>query len=242
MRQLASIQTSAQMQDIIFVVWASQAYISLNQGRPVLRNNDNETFKDLTLKFPLTNNNNKDIVKKLNNAQFLDCVEKNKRWAWINCDKNNIPPTGTTLLGEFTLQAKTIRLTVNSDGRAARGKAYLQKLLGESINKPLIMENNIDKQAKKPSKPNTIDVSDEDVEQVIHATLTEYYTKTLDDKIPVLGNKTPRQCANDKNMQNKLIQWLKDLENSSAKATPQMQSYDFRWLWDELSLKYPDKG
>jgi hypothetical protein len=244
MRQLASIQTSAQMQDIIFTVWATQAFITLSsQARPILRNKDDELFKDLTLKFPVTGNNNKDIIKKLNKAQFLDCVEKNKRWAWINCDKNNIPTAGTTLLGEFTLQAKTIKLTVNSDGRAEKGKAYLKELLGEVIGEPLMMENNIDKQLEKyknqQAKPNTIDVDDKDVVEVIHATLTQHYQKVLDEEVPSLGNKTPRQCAKNKNMHNKLIQWLKDLEHSTARATPEMQSYDFRWMWDELSLKYP---
>lgn len=247
MKQLANIQTSAQMQDNIFVVWASQAYISLTQGRPRIRNKDDELFKDLTLKFPITSNktgnNHKDIITKLNNAQFLDCVEKKKRWAWINCDKNNIPVTGTTLLGEFSLQAKAVKLTVNSDGRAEKGKVYLKQLLGETIGEPLIMENNIDKQLEKhtnqQAKPNAIEVDDEDVVKVIHATLTQHYKKTLDEEVPALNNKTPRQCAKNKSMHKKLVQWLKDLESSTAKATPEMQSYDFRWIWEELSLEYP---
>ncbi len=244
MRQLANIQVSAQMQDIIFAVWTIGAYLSLTQARSIFRNKDDELFKDLTLKFPVNDNNNKNTIKKLNEAQFLDCVEKDIRWAWIDCDKNKIPATGTTLLGEFTLKAKTIKLTVNSDGRAQKGKTYLKELLGEVIGEPLIMENNIDKQLEKNTsqqvQPNAVDVDDKEIVEMIHATLTEHYQKVLDEKIPLLDNKTPRQCAKDKNMHGKLIQWLKGLELSSNKATPQMQNYDFRWMWEELSLQYPE--
>ena len=65
----------------------------------------------------------------------------------------------------------------------------------------------------------------------------------LDEPIPALGNKTPRQCARSKKDRERIIEWLKDLENNELRraAREGQAPYDSRWLWDELKLgRYRD--
>ncbi len=68
--------------------------------------------------------------------------------------------------------------------------------------------------------------------------LDEHYRKCLDDPIPMLDGKTPRQCAQSKKGREQVIEWLKYLENSELhRATGQGQKpYDSRWMWEELKL------
>ena len=74
--------------------------------------------------------------------------------------------------------------------------------------------------------------------EIIHNTLNQHYRQVLDEPIPALGNKTPRQCARSKKGRERVIEWLKNLENNELRrATREGQApYDSRWLWDELKL------
>ncbi|WP_337954396.1 hypothetical protein [Cereibacter sphaeroides] len=67
--------------------------------------------------------------------------------------------------------------------------------------------------------------------------LDRHYRDTLDQPIPVLGGKSPRQAVRSASGRRKVVDWLKYLENSSARneGSP-LADYDFRWMWDELGL------
>jgi hypothetical protein len=56
--------------------------------------------------------------------------------------------------------------------------------------------------------------------------------------VPVLDDKTPRQVAKTGKGREKLVAWLKYLENQSAKheAADPMAGYDFHWVRDELGV------
>jgi len=241
---LADMHISMVLPDIIFNSWVINAYLVLTKHQPVILNKDDELFKQVDVVFPIAPEDKKNIITRLNDADFLDNVEKNKKWAWLGCHKNKIPELGTTLLGEFTLTNKNIKLSANSENRAKKGQEYIKKLLKGLIGSPLITEKSMQdlladtKSSRKSANTNLLENSEES-KTIISNVLTEHYKKTLDEKIPTLDNKTPRQCAQDKKMKLKLIQWLKGLESSSSNST-QMQDYSFQWMWEELSLKYPN--
>ena len=56
----------------------------------------------------------------------------------------------------------------------------------------------------------------------------------------MLGNKTPRQAVKSASGRQKIVDWLKYLENQSAKhsdpADP-MATYSFQWMWAELGVQ-----
>ena len=76
------------------------------------------------------------------------------------------------------------------------------------------------------------------MERIVHDMLTREYTKTLDEAVPALGNKTPRALARTKAGRAKVADWLKYIENGAAKSGvgEPMATYDFTWMWQELGI------
>jgi hypothetical protein len=98
-------------------------------------------------------------------------------------------------------------------------------------------ENKSHQQGDSDQEP-TDTIDPEIAAEVIHNMLDQHYHQCLDEPIPALDNKTPRQCARSKKGREKVIEWLKHLENNEhRRATSQgQQPYDSRWMWDELKL------
>ena len=74
--------------------------------------------------------------------------------------------------------------------------------------------------------------------EIIYNTLDQHYRQCLNEPIPALDNKTPRQCTRSKKGREKVIEWLKHLENNELRraASQGQEPYDSRWMWDELKL------
>ena len=73
---------------------------------------------------------------------------------------------------------------------------------------------------------------DEDEISMMKEYFDDYYASALDEKIAVLNNQTPRECA--KNDPKRVIRWLKMLdENETTKKI----NYDTDWIWKELEVK-----
>lgn len=82
------------------------------------------------------------------------------------------------------------------------------------------------------------DIDPEVQAEIIQYTLDQHYRRVLDEPVPALGDKTPRQCARNRKGRELVIEWLKLLENNELRrAAHQGQTpYDSRWMWDELKL------
>jgi hypothetical protein len=54
----------------------------------------------------------------------------------------------------------------------------------------------------------------------------------------MLGNVTPRKAAKTAGGREKLVAWLKRLENQMAQhgSSEPMAGYDVAWLWEELGV------
>jgi hypothetical protein len=75
--------------------------------------------------------------------------------------------------------------------------------------------------------------------KIIGQHLDEHYRKTLDEPIPMLKNKSPRQAAKDPALRPILVQWAKGLLHSldSQRMRDNDPGTDLRWLLEELGLK-----
>ena len=83
------------------------------------------------------------------------------------------------------------------------------------------------------------EVPDRDALHLVHEMLTCEYRKALDQPVPMLGDRTPRALASTKAGKVKVAEWLKYLENGSAKARPMddpMATFEFTWMWEELGV------
>jgi hypothetical protein len=81
------------------------------------------------------------------------------------------------------------------------------------------------------------EIPPEEMERIVHALLTREYTKALDEPVPMLGDKSPRQLVKTKAGRTKVAEWLKILENGAARAkNDPMATYSFIWMWEELGI------
>jgi hypothetical protein len=65
-----------------------------------------------------------------------------------------------------------------------------------------------------------------------------HYRKWLDEEIPALDNQTPRHAVTLSTLRPRVIDLLKELENSEARFAGEGEiPYDFGWLWRELGVE-----
>ena len=143
---------------------------------------------------------------------------------------------GAIVLGNVEFKGSTVSLSVNSKSRAERGRALLEPVLSGLVGTPLVETQTIEQMvASRPSagpKAPSSGLSAVDERAIIHQSLDRHYVKLLDEPIPMLGNSTPLRAAKTAKGREKLVGWLKFLENHSAKqpAGDPMADYDFAWL------------
>ncbi len=60
----------------------------------------------------------------------------------------------------------------------------------------------------------------------------------LDEPVPMLGNTSPFAAAKTARGREKLVAWLKVLENGAARhaSGTSMGDYDLSWMWEELGI------
>jgi hypothetical protein len=99
--------------------------------------------------------------------------------------------------------------------------------------------NNVARSAATRSGPASLALSPEQRRSVIQQSMDKHYRRMLDEPVPMLGNRSPRKAVKTDVGREKVVAWLKMLENHSANiADPNdpMATYDFSWLWVELGV------
>jgi len=68
--------------------------------------------------------------------------------------------------------------------------------------------------------------------------MDNHYRETLDAPVPALGGRSPRQAVRSAVGRKKVLEWLKLLENRSARHDVSgIGEYDFGCMWTELGLQ-----
>ncbi|WP_287176817.1 hypothetical protein [Mesorhizobium sp.] len=151
---------------------------------------------------------------------------------------------GLRVLGNVELKGGFLCLSANSAERAEKGTALIQRALGDLVRTPLTEIRTIQQMmAERPAKDGRTPSSEmppELAEQVVHEYLDQHYRETLDQPVQMLGGKTPRQAVKTKTGRQKVAEWLKYLENQTARqpdrANP-MAAYSFESMWTELDVR-----
>jgi hypothetical protein len=153
--------------------------------------------------------------------------------------------TGTLVLGHMELRGKWLVLKVNSAGRAERGKQMLMKLLGGLVATPVTDTQSVqsaleEHRARKRSSAEEAapKLPPEEAARVMRELLDRHYRRVIDEPLPALGNLPPREAVRTPEGRQKVIGWLKNLENGEGRrarkdGTP---PYDFSWMWCELGV------
>jgi hypothetical protein len=92
---------------------------------------------------------------------------------------------------------------------------------------------------RDPRPTAKLNLSEDERRAIIRDGLDRHYRDLLDQPIPALGNQSPRAAVKTSKGRDKVVDWLKTLENHTAKLAghnDEMASYDFSWLWTELGV------
>lgn len=147
---------------------------------------------------------------------------------------------GSVVLGTLELKGRSLVLEANSTRRAERGRALIEAALAGLVDPAVIESKTVaDMMASRPvgqSKDLSSGLSRDEERAILHASLEDHYRGVLDQKVPMLGNKTPRQAAKTAKGRQALVAWLKLLENGMAKDASSMGDFDLRWMWEELGI------
>jgi len=240
-------------------IWLVHTLKSLREPLPEMVNRDGEALVFTETRFPFLAEQLEEIVQRLEAAPEWEHDNPDEHtWIWLpEPDTEAAKPQHSIAVdtlksgqhpisGTLELKPGVLTLITNSMERAQRGQvvleALLQGLVGPALSKlqtpeQLMAENKLHQQGDGNLEPSD-SIDPEMATEIIHHTLDQHYRQCLDEPIPALDNKTPRQCARSKKGREKVIEWLKHLENNELRrASSQGQTpYDSRWMWDELKL------
>lgn len=225
---------------------------ALSPAQPQFTNSDGDDVLFHDLRYPLASGVTQQAV-----AERLDRVkgflaDGPKFWNWLAARKGrggragggimlDTQMEGATVLGSVELKGRTLLVTVNSAERVAKVQALIDAAAGDLLKSPLTTIRTVDQmradQRRDGPSEATDEIPPEIARQLMRDHLDKHYRETLDAPIPALGGKSPRQAVRTAAGREKVIEWLKMLENRSAgHGEGPIAEYDFGWMWVELGL------
>jgi len=244
---------------LISTVWLSDVLEKvLNPRLPEFLNSDGEEIVLLSLHYPLRPGVTVGRVRKALDRHPDLRAEASNYWNWLA--PNDMPlqhsqpirqsgiaissmlDGGSLALGALELKGKKLRLSVNSEARVERGRVMLAPVLEGLVGEPLVERQDLEQamsELEMDTTPGSVsDLAPEEERHIIHESLDKHYREQLDEPIPALGDISPRQAMKSEKGREKLVTWLKRLENHIARHKPPepMAGYDTTWLWEELRV------
>lgn len=244
-------------------IWLMHTLERLRAPLPKVVNRDNEALVFTETRFPFLAEQFDEIAKRLDDIPEWERDNPDEHtWIWLEEPKptrekqkrgkaiETFQDGQHPISGTLELAPGALKLTTNSMERAQRGQdvleALLHGLIGPALSKfqtpeQMMAENETRQQDNDERKPRkTIDP--EIAAEIISNTLDQHYRQSLDEPIPMLDNKSPRQCLKSKKGQKMVVEWLKHLENNELRraASQGQKPYDSRWMWQELKLESTD--
>jgi hypothetical protein len=147
-------------------------------------------------------------------------------------------------LGELEQRVAPV-LESNSRQRAERGRTLLKELLGELVDAPLLslqsvagmLEAHGGRQEAGRQKDGA-GIPRSELERIEREFLDRQYRRTLDEPVPMLGNVAPRAAVETAAGKQRVVEWLKYLENCEGRRARDTGGgpYDFTWMWRELGI------
>src|SRR5207244_3440535 len=84
-------------------------------------------------------------------------------------------------------------------------------------------------------------IADAEAAALVKDFYERYYREWIDTPVPALNGRTPRQAAADGRSRPRLVELLKLMENSAARAQlREGDAYDVSQLWSTLGLPRPE--
>jgi SEC-C motif len=143
--------------------------------------------------------------------------------------------------GTFVLARGRVVLETMSRQRAERGRALLEAAAGPTIVYRATSSESVQRALeRRPARRARLEdeVPPAAAAEIVQAFYERHYRGWLDEPLPALAGRTPREAARVKSARPKVIALLKDMENHSARERLEGRpAYDFGWMWSQLGLE-----
>lgn len=227
----------------------------LHPKLPELHNSDGDEIVFTTVRYPLRENADREALERALTAMpGLRRTDENL-WEWRapGAGESGTMSEGTRTafaafgdgsvsMGQVETDADSLVLKTNSPQRAERGRAVLDPVIGRFVGEPVVESATVaEMMALRPPAEDgapSSRLSPDQERAFVHEALDRHYRALLDQPVPMLGGVSPRAAAETAKGREKLVDWIKHLENSSARhdADSPLGSYDVSWMWDELGV------
>lgn len=234
---IAKEEVDRQFEELLFLIWVCETYSVITNPMPTLLNRDGHHLQWSKIKFPVNAADRGEIERRLHGVSHFDFNSDSEEWIWLDSDSDSSDMAWKTALGQISMTDHHLTAAVNSIERGEEIKSFLKTLLGELVGAPLAVHENVQSMMGSYSVHESSEAEPIDAQELLKAYMDQHYRKVLDEPIPALNNRTPRDCAQEQDQQATLVRWLKSLENSTV-VSPQMAPYDFTWMWEELGLEH----
>lgn len=171
-----------------------------NWRPPKLRNTDGEDLLWHTASFTVNDQSN--IRQMLLSREDIEYDEHEDEFIWLKkAGEDSGMLGGPITLGGIELVGDELVLTVNSAGRFAVGRKWLEQLPGVefcNVETRNLAEFDSDRPLdERISKPEPVEITPE-IAASIQEMIDKQYTEWIDTPLPVLGHKTPREACQTK--------------------------------------------
>ncbi len=145
-----------------------------------------------------------------------------------------------SLIATVEISGRSLILQTNSEERLDEALSELRERLGpDALGQPRIERQDpidilhADKEEGReaPILPPEPELMPEQERAIVKDMMDTHYRRVLRQRIPWLGDKTPRIALRTKSGRQKVIEWLKIIDNGARR-----QGYDVGWMWEELGL------
>ena len=150
----------------------------------------------------------------------------------------------TREVGRWIFENSRVAFETTSQGRAARGRAWLEALAGDLVRYRATALETLEETFNELRRPRPsikrLDAPPPSDGSAVRELYDRHYRHWLDRPDAALGNRTPRAAAATKLWRARLIDRLKQIENAAERdALHGRPGYDFLWIWKELGLDRP---
>jgi hypothetical protein len=245
LKRAAGRGTKELADSLFFQRWLKGLLEAGRRPLPTLTNTDGDPLLPSSTRLPIAEGASTEIERRLDTLAGWERDESDApQWTWT---KHPTDATGT-VLGSARLTTEALVIETNSRERMDRALALLRPALGALIGAGLTSHEDLVHALRQPrsSRASTGARAPEPEPALDPAAIAEavnrvkeaHYRRTLDEPVPMLGNRTPRECARSKQGRKKLANWIKDIENGelTQAAGTDVPPYDVSWLWRELGV------
>ena len=142
--------------------------------------------------------------------------------------------------GTFVIEKARVVLETVSSQRVERGRVLLEAAAGPAVvyraTSSESVQRALERRPALPARPED-EVPPAVAAEIMQAFYERHYRGWLDESLPALDGRTPREAAGLKSARPKVIALLKEMENLSARERLEGRpAYDFGWMWGQLGL------